>query len=67
MQHHKQCASCGAGFTAHRADARYCGPRCRTAAARKRTVPDAAYEELLRARDAINDLLTTLDQKKEKA
>ena len=36
------CAHCGGSFAARRADARYCSARCRVAAARNRSVTDAA-------------------------
>lgn len=63
MQHTKECANCGATFTASRSDARYCSDRCRSATARNRNIPDTLHADLIKTRDTINHLLEQLNKK----
>lgn len=53
VTHTHECKVCGNGFTAHRSDAKYCGPNCRKTYSRKR---QGMKREKRRAIDAIREL-----------
>jgi hypothetical protein len=51
------CVSCGASFVPHRSTARFCSPRCRTAAHRSSTAACNATTARRKARNAIKSPL----------